>query len=190
MSHILLHRVYYPVTTLGPGCRLGIWVQGCDRDCPGCLSPEMQPRTGNPTEVCEVLRRIPDDMHPDGLTISGGEPFDQPQAVAEIAEWFASRYGEDILVYTGYTLQELRARRDPHTDRLLERVAALVDGPYMQDRNNGRGLAGSNNQRLYLYRCADRYRDACALPRRLQAAGQGNRLLLIGIPPKDTKGEG
>ena len=189
MSRILLHRVYYPVTTLGPGRRLGIWVQGCGRDCPGCLSPEMQPCTGNPTEVREVLRRIPDDIRPDGLTVSGGEPFDQPRAVTEIAEWFVSRYGEDILVYTGYTLHELRARKDPDTDRLLERVAALVDGPYIRARNNGRGLAGSDNQRLYLYRCADRYRDARVLPRRMQAVGQGDRLLLIGIPPIDTEGE-
>ena len=57
MSRIRLHRIYYPVTALGPGRRLGIWVQGCARRCPGCLSPEMQPYTGAEIPVEQVLEQ-------------------------------------------------------------------------------------------------------------------------------------
>ena len=107
MIQIRLHRVYYPVTTLGPGRRLGIWVQGCKKKCPGCLSPEMQPCVGPLLTVESIVQNIPADIRPDGLTISGGEPFDQPAGVAELIRWFTDRYTSDVLVYTGYTLAEL-----------------------------------------------------------------------------------
>ena len=36
-------RILYPIKALGPGTRIGIWVQGCPRECPGCANPELQP---------------------------------------------------------------------------------------------------------------------------------------------------
>lgn len=183
MSLIRLHRIYYPVTALGPGRRLGVWVQGCTRNCPGCLSPEMQPRTGTPVPVESVLARLPGQMDPEGLTVSGGEPFDQPEAVAELAAWFAEHYTRDVLIYTGYTLEELRRRGDPATGRLLSLTAALVDGPYLRDRNHGRGGMGSDNQRLHLFRCGEKYTGFTQAPRTMQAVQEHGRLLLIGLPP-------
>ena len=185
MSSIRLHRIYYPVTTLGPGRRLGLWVQGCSRRCDDCLSPEMQPYTGTLIPVEQVLEQIPPDLCPDGLTISGGEPFDQPQAVYEVLRWFSARYGSDILIYTGYTLAELQARRDSATNLVLSNIAALVDGPYMKQYDFGRGWMGSENQRLHIFRHAERYRGFQTAPRTLQAIQEKERLLLIGIPPHD-----
>lgn len=185
MIRIRLHRVYYPVTTLGPGRRLGIWVQGCTRGCRDCLSPEMQPVTRETVPVEEVLRQIPSDLHPDGLTVSGGEPFDQPQAVDAVVRWFVQHHTADVLVYTGYTLEELRARRDPDTDALLSHIAALADGPYRAEQNFGIGQMGSANQRLHVWRFADRYREFATMPRTLQAVQEGERVLFIGIPPKE-----
>lgn len=187
MTLVRLHRVYYPVTVLGPGKRLGIWVQGCTRACPGCLSPEMQPRAGIPVEVETVVKNIPQDIRPDGLTISGGEPFDQPEAVAEMVRWFIQCYSSDVLVYTGYTLAELQARRDPATDEILSNLAALVDGPYQRKKNFGRGWMGSENQQLYVYRFPERYRDFSTAQRTLQAVQETQRLLFIGIPPQKMK---
>lgn len=187
MTLIRLHRVYYPVTALGPGKRLGIWVQGCTRGCPGCLSPEMQPREGIQVAVDTVVKNIPEDIRPDGLTISGGEPFDQPEAVAEMMRWFIQRYSTDVLVYTGYTLAELRARRDPATDEILSNVAALVDGPYQRQKNFGRGWMGSENQQLYVYRFPERYRNFSTAQRTLQAVQEAQRLLFIGIPPQNME---
>lgn len=183
MSRIRLHRIYYPVTALGPGRRLGVWVQGCNRRCPGCLSPEMQPAEGVFLPVDDILRRIPADIAPEGLTISGGEPFDQPEGVAELAAWFVKRYSPDVLIYTGYTLEELQQRGDPATDTLLSLTAALVDGPYLRRENHGRGGMGSENQRLHLFRCRERYAGFETAPRTLQAIQEQGRLLLIGLPP-------
>ena len=92
MIGIRLHRIYYPVTTLGYGQRLGIWVMGCERNCPGCISPEMQPADGPLQPLDAILARIPEDLPCNGLTISGGEPFDQAEAVAEFAQWYRDHY--------------------------------------------------------------------------------------------------
>ena len=108
MSELFLHRVYYPVTTLGYGKRLGVWVRGCGKACPGCISPELKEPLGSPVDVEEVIRRIPEGFEADGLTISGGEPFDQPRGVLQLIRWFSREISEDILIFTGYTIEELR----------------------------------------------------------------------------------
>jgi anaerobic ribonucleoside-triphosphate reductase activating protein len=183
MTGIRLHRIYFPVVTLGYGQRLGVWVMGCGRRCPGCISPEMQ-STDDPMQPLDtVLEQIPTDLPCDGLTISGGEPFDQPEAVAELARWYRDHYNDDILIYTGYTLHQLRQKQDPAVDRLISLAAAIVDGPYMEQQNRGRGLYGSENQTLHLFRHADRYRDFETAQRRVQCVAQHRQLVLIGVPP-------
>lgn len=183
MTGIRLHRIYFPVTTLGSGQRLGVWVMGCGRRCPGCISPEMQPADGPLQPLEAVLERLPTDLPCDGLTISGGEPFDQAEAVAELALWYRDHYNDDILIYTGYTLEQLRRKKDPAVDRLIALAAAIVDGPYQEEHNHGRGLYGSENQTLHLFRHADRYQDFATAKRRVQCVAQHHRLVLIGVPP-------
>lgn len=186
MIAIRLHRIYYPVTALGPGRRLGVWVQGCMRGCPDCLSPEMQPEAGPFMPVAQIVEKIPGDIQPDGLTISGGEPFDQPEAVLELVRWFTRTYTEDVLIYTGYTLQELQAREDSATDAILSSIAALVDGPYLKQQNSGKGLIGSLNQHLYVYRFQERYQNFLTAERKIQAVQEQKKLLFIGIPPQNN----
>ena len=183
MSRILLNRIYYPVTVLGYGRRLGVWVQGCQRGCPDCISPEMQAAEGTYVEVSEVTRQIPSNLKLDGLTVSGGEPFDQPDAVAELVRWYLDTYNDDILIYTGYTREALAERTDPALNWLLSHVAALVDGNYVAAQDTGRGSIGSSNQRLYLNRYQERYRDFAVKERRLQCIQETDRLYWIGIPP-------
>lgn len=179
-----LNRIYFPVTTLGYGRRIGVWVQGCSRACKGCMSPEMQPREGAELPVEDVLKQLPADLEADGLTISGGEPFDQPAAVAAIVRWFRQHYGDDVLIYTGCQLEELEKREDPHVRWLLENIAALVDGPYVEELNTGRGLRGSENQRLHVFRHAPRYADFLEQPRAMQCVDEQGSLFFIGVAPK------
>ena len=71
-------RICYPVTTLGPGDRVAVWVQGCSRHCFGCMSPELQSEAGIDVPVETIARSIADVIPPNtGLTISGGEPLEQ-----------------------------------------------------------------------------------------------------------------
>jgi anaerobic ribonucleoside-triphosphate reductase activating protein len=143
---LLLAKAHYPVTTLGPGTRAGIWTQGCTLHCPGCLSRdtwEADPGTAVPVEtVLGWLESLP--VRPDGVTISGGEPFQQPRALAAllrgIHRWRAN-LPVDILVYSGYVYSRLS--RSAATRDILELCDAVVTGPYI-DRLNPMGSEGGH----------------------------------------------
>lgn len=184
MSCLVLERVFYPVVTLGYGKRLGVWVRGCRRGCPGCISPELQSYEGNAVDVRQVIDSLPENFYADGLTVSGGEPFDQAEGVAELVDWFINNISGDVLIYTGYTEEELRKRIDKSTQYLLDHIAVLVDGPYIEDMNYGRGLCGSSNQRVIIYRYHERYKDCDRQERQVQFVGRGDSLLQIGVPPR------
>lgn len=166
---------------------MGVWVQGCSRNCPGCMSPEMQPCSGGQCSIDHVLRQIPRDISPDGLTISGGEPFDQPQAIRALVSWFLANHGDDVLIYTGYSMDELQARHDADTDWILAHIAALVDGPYIRELDDGLGLRGSSNQRLHLFRYPDRYSGFETQERRMQCIQERSQLFFIGLLSKQMR---
>lgn len=145
-------RVLYPVRTLGPGNRIGIWVCGCDRRCKGCANPELWDASLVPDvpleELCGVLRKLimTAPEKPDGVVISGGEPFAQPDALFELL-FFLKPFLTDILVFTGFLLRELQ--EDAHARRCLSYISVLVDGAYREEENRGELLRGSTNQQIY-----------------------------------------
>ena len=142
-----LSRVHFPVTTLGPGQRLGIWFQGCSIRCAGCISAD----TWGPGHRRLTLAQLLSDLQPwldeaDGITISGGEPFDQFDALLQLLSGLRQRSRADILVYSGYTLEQLEPRlRDAHG-----LIDALISDPYQQEQTQSLVLRGSDNQRLSL----------------------------------------
>lgn len=147
-------RILYPVKNLGPGNRLGIWVSGCNRCCAGCANPELHDRLSGHQISLEALKKIIYMLPvlPEGVTITGGEPFDQTEEISELCEWLNHEVSEDILIYTGYTLRQLTDRNDDNTDRLLSKIAALVDGEYIEHLNKGNHIKGSENQVLHVFR--------------------------------------
>ncbi len=150
MSVLRLFALAWPVTALGPGERAVLWVAGCPRDCPGCISPEMQPYdAGEDVTVAALAARLERIAAPlDGVTISGGEPFDQAEALTELLERLHDIRPEwNVLVYTGYLMEELPA--DPARAALLKRVDILADGPYRQEIPRNHPLTGSGNQRVH-----------------------------------------
>ncbi len=183
MTGISVGRLWYPVLTLGYGKRLGVWVQGCRRRCRDCISPDMQPFSRNYVLTAEqILDRIPEHAPVDGLTISGGEPFEQAEGMLELIELFRGRYSEDILVYTGYTIEELHHKESDQMEEILKNIAVLVDGQYAAEKNSGIGLRGSDNQRIHIYKYHERYTGAERQKRDLQCVQLKNRLWMIGIP--------
>ena len=140
-------RILYPVKTLGPGDRVGIWFSGCVNRCAMCISPELweQPerfRISAPG-LMKIVSHISDQHHIDGFTLSGGEPFYQPDALRELLPAL-SRISQDILIYSGYLYEDLS--RD-YQD-ILAQIAVLVDGPYIEEQNHQKVLKGSDNQRV------------------------------------------
>ena len=135
----------------GPGKRYALWVQGCSLRCPGCCNPEMfAPDKGgafkDTAALAEEILAVPDI---EGLSVLGGEPFEQPEALAELCR--RVREGDrTVMIYTGYTLAELRARQSPHVDALLATVDLLVDGRYEQSKpEKSRRWIGSSNQVMH-----------------------------------------
>lgn len=188
MTELLLAKAHYPVTTLGPGRRAGIWTQGCTIGCPGCLSRDTwpaDPRSAIP--VATVLGWLRSLGRVDGVTISGGEPFQQPAALREllrgIRAWAPP--GVDVLVYSGYAASRLRRSFGD----LLELCDAIVAGPYIERLNEAIGglrWRGSTNQRIIATSVLgkERYRDAergDSTPH-IQVSVEDDRILYIGIP--------
>ena len=135
----------------GPGLRLAVFVQGCPHGCPGCHNPEAQPFEGGRTiRSGEVLARLAANPLLDGLSLSGGEPFEQAEPLAELAEGAQAR-GYDVMTWSGYTFEFLLAHRDerPGWRRLLDASDVLVDGPFLiAQRSLGLPCRGSRNQRI------------------------------------------
>ena len=182
-AKISLARLYYPVKALGPGNRVGIWMNGCNRGCEGCISPELQEYDASKevtvNELMLMIRRIQTPI--DGFTISGGEPFLNPEALNEMVQSLAS-VCDDILIFTGYRIEELRLQKNEAIDSVLNICAALIDGPYIEELNDNKGLRGSSNQRCLIFKYHDRYQGIETSDRVLQNVMYGNKVLTIGIP--------
>lgn len=146
-------RLLYPVRTLGPGNRLGIWLCGCPRRCKGCSNPELWREKDEYSISVDHLMRVILDLASkhkiDGFTITGGEPLEQAGELLSLLDQLQT-ISMDILIYTGYTLEELSA--DPAGTRMdcVRKAAVIVDGPYMEEQNGGSRLVGSFNQRVIL----------------------------------------
>lgn len=144
---LLLSRVHFPVTTLGPGRRVGIWFQGCSIQCPGCISADTWAFKGTAVTVEELLARIAPWLDAcDGITLSGGEPFDQPAPLQALLQALRARAGLDILVFSGHSFETLAPLLEP----LQGTLDALVSDPFEVDQPQTLALRGSDNQRLHL----------------------------------------
>ncbi len=191
--NILLNKAHFPVTVLGPGRRIGLWLQGCSIRCKGCVSQDTwpaDPQRAMPVKaLLDWCRRVAQDGL-DGVTISGGEPFDQPKALAALLDgmdvWRAAAGLDfDILCYSGYPLKTLEKRHA----RILARLDALIPEPYADGRPLGALWRGSDNQTLVplSVRGRARYADSIDAPqavteKRMQMAVEAGKLWMIGIP--------
>ncbi len=133
----------------GPGLRFAVWLQGCPLRCPGCCNPEMLPFEGGEGFTVDALAARVERANVAGVTLLGGEPFAQAGAAATLCERVQAS-GRTVMVFSGFTLEELSAREDPDVRRLLAATDVLVDGRYDRTRPDAqRRWIGSTNQRLH-----------------------------------------
>ncbi len=180
---IYVARVLFPVTALGPGKRAGIWFTGCDRHCPECISPELwNMNYGRETEPEELARFMETHMkNIEGFSISGGEPFYQSEGLKLLLEHLI-KINRDIIIFTGYTAEELQKSGDPAVRDIMDMASLIVAGPYVPEQNNGMGLRGSSNQE-FLIRGHQYQKDELEhYKRKLQLFSYGNQYIEIGIP--------
>ncbi|NLM12323.1 MAG: anaerobic ribonucleoside-triphosphate reductase activating protein [Epulopiscium sp.] len=133
----------------GPGLRTVLWTQGCIHHCKGCHNPDTHPLNGGfETSTEEIIENLKTIKLQKGITISGGDPFLQPKACAEIAR-FCHTLHWDVWVYTGYTYEDILKKNDPLWNKFLEEIDVLVDGPFILEKKDLNLLfRGSSNQRI------------------------------------------
>ncbi len=133
----------------GPGNRMVLWVQGCPFRCPGCQNPDFLEFRINQVVtvdyVWQVFQQLPDLA---GISFSGGEPFAQAVALAELANLVQSA-GKTVVCWTGYRLEQLQSGHVRGADRLLQHVDLLIDGLFIQQHLSDNMLRGSHNQELH-----------------------------------------
>lgn len=192
--NIFINKVHYPVTVLGPGRRIGIWVQGCSIGCKGCISRDTWPQDDGKAMGVEDLLAWCEQISVsglDGVTISGGEPFDQPAALdgllRGLIRWRERRkLSFDILCYSGYPLSTLRAQHAA----LLGLLDVVIAEPYVDALPSEHPWRGSSNQKLVALSTRGKRRYGTgsgpdAPPgKRIQALVDGQRVWYVGIPAR------
>lgn len=135
--------------TDGPGIRYTVFTQGCPHGCPGCHNPQTHDfQAGSLRTVDDIFEEFRRNPMLKGITFSGGEPFCQPAALAELAARVHAA-GRDVVAYSGWTYEELTAMRSAGIQRLLDETDLLVDGKFILARKNLELLfRGSENQRI------------------------------------------
>lgn len=135
----------------GPGFRLAVFTQGCPHHCPGCHNPQTHPFDGGRlVDADKIIREMEDNPLLDGITLSGGEPFCQPEECAYLAK-AAKNLKLNVWTYSGWTFEELllKSKETPAIMDLLAHTDVLVDGPFILDKRTLElRFRGSRNQRL------------------------------------------
>ncbi len=160
---INIHSVLPRSEINGPGARMVVFFQGCNRGCPGCFNPQTHSQNSNKAMTAAGIFsgyfKVPGPSSGaavEGLTVSGGEPFLQPEGLCELLKTAKIEYGLTNVVYTGYLMDELLVRDG--TEEILGYVDVLIDGPFKNEYKESSLLArGSTNQTLHLL--SKRYRE-------------------------------
>jgi anaerobic ribonucleoside-triphosphate reductase activating protein len=147
-SHIRIASILAESRVNGPGRRSVVHVQGCTLDCPACFNPHTHASDkGQLVTIAEVVDRLL--VHNvDGVTISGGEPFQQPDALMRLVQRLREKAVASILIFTGFSYEEVVAL--PLGCSILEEVDVLIAGRYEATQPTGGGLLSSMNQRAHL----------------------------------------
>lgn len=134
----------------GPGIRFVVFAQGCPHHCEGCHNPQTWPfEGGREVDVEKIMDEVKKNPLIAGITLSGGEPFCQPEGMAKLAQK-AHGQGLDVVAYTGYLYEELLnlAKKTPAVAELLSQIDVLVDGPFIAaEKSYELKFRGSSNQR-------------------------------------------
>ena len=134
---------------LGPGKRSVIWFHGCSKKCPWCIASEInQSRDYSIITAKNLYEWVAECKDIEGITLSGGEPLEQDtSAMCEFLQLVRNDSRNlGIILFTGYRLEELEHIGKMEVCRYID---VLIDGPYIEEQNNGHGLRGSSNQRIH-----------------------------------------
>ena len=150
-----VYKILKETTVEGPGNRFCIWVQGCKKHCPECWAKDTWNFGCGKEYSIEKLFKMMDKSKIEGITFLGGEPFEQAKELSKLSQ-MVKEVGLSVVCFTGYTIEELQAKKDIATNSFLENIDLLIDGGFEIEKYDlSRPWIGSSNQR-YLF-LTDRY---------------------------------
>lgn len=179
---VRIHGVKARSRANGPGARFVVWFQGCSLGCPGCFNPATHAGdAGRAATIGDIVDQITAAGAIDGVTISGGEPFEQPEALRDLVRAIRADTDHSILVFSGFTRAEIEAM--PAGGEILDHIDVLIDGRYEAPRRVGRELRGSANQIVHLL--TDRYTAGAvaATPETEIEIRSDGSIVLTGVDP-------
>ncbi len=184
---MVIGRLLSPVHSLGPGERVCLWTQGCSKKCFGCISPELQPSCGNRIDnlkLSQIIIQIAKKGECSGLTVSGGDPFEQSDDLLEVLKLTRESFG-DVLVYTGFTLDEiLDGNAGDSAKECLKYIDVLIDGRYEKKLNTPDCiLRGSGNQVIHFLNEEKKelYIEYMKKGRIIESFVHGDKTIITGI---------
>jgi anaerobic ribonucleoside-triphosphate reductase activating protein len=178
-----IHHIQARSRANGPGERCVIWVQGCSLGCPGCFNPETHPTRGgrsmSPESLVETVLRQSSAL--DGITISGGEPLQQPRPLVAFLRLFRQRSSLPVILFSGFTWDEVQAMLI--RDELPALVDVLIAGRYVAEKTVGHDLVGSSNKTFHFL--SERYspQDFSAIPEAELFIRPDGTIVSSGISP-------
>ena len=177
---INLHSTIKSSRVNGPGDRFVIWTQGCRKMCKNCYNPETWSHYRNNLIDIDLLVEEIKNSSTTGVTISGGDPFEQPEELfyllGEIKQLDLS---DGVIVFSGYTIDEIRVREELR--KSLDYIDVLIDGLYIDEKRITNGLAGSSNQEFHFL--TDKIsRDSIAIDQEVEIHSLGDLIQITGFP--------
>lgn len=160
-------------------------MQGCTLGCPGCFNPTTHDATGGrEVAVADLAAQLAAATDIEGLSLSGGEPLQQPDAAVALLD-AARALGLSTLAFSGYSIDEIRAL--PRGAEILARLDVLIDGRYVASERLASGLRGSANQRIQLLSSRYTRADVEATPVAEIRIGPSGDVILTGVDPLKLK---
>lgn len=182
-----LNKIQYPIYNLGEGKRIGIWVQGCSLACKACVNRTLWTKKGGKCipiiEIYNWILTLNEEF--DGITISGGEPFQQYEPLITFLHLIKTRTNLTVHCFSGYYLKELY---ELFPDKLFcKYLDYLVDGRYIQEKHDDENVKGSSNQTFYKFineipveQCANKVIKKWSIH-----VSMDNQIYMAGIPKKN-----
>ncbi|ACV21415.1 anaerobic ribonucleotide reductase-activating protein [Slackia heliotrinireducens] len=152
---IQISRIAFPITSLGPGRYLGLWVQGCSIACPGCISKDTWDKQGGTSAdeqwLSDLIIKTIREENLDGIVVTGGEPTEQASSLEQVLSLVTEKLpGMRVVMFSGIPREDLLANHAT----LISSIDLAICGPYISDLPSQRPLIASENQQYAI--CSDR----------------------------------
>lgn len=107
-------------------------------------------------EISDLVKELIESRKIEGVTILGGEPFDQSEALLQLVSEIKQRSDLSIMLFTGYRSKFLE-EHNTHYNKIIAQVDIFIEGPYIKEETDfSREWVGSSNQEIHFI--SDRYK--------------------------------